>query len=809
MLFTVIFFIISSLLAYPKVKPESPKKLDLETYHNTSNIWLRVSNYGFLGSGDDITPQYPSLRWPMYSETNYLYQGALWVGAKKYRRNEAGEKLYWLPDATDEDDVITAEDPEWTPDLEVVLDTLTTVGFDGDYDLYELLPAYNPLESSYLGSQYNEYNLHDEVLKKIDIKDYDDDNDGLIDEDNLGSPFVYNDTDSIYCFTQPTDEDMDGLIDEDCSYSGYETSIAYYYDYSPFGREGQRDYGSSTSSNHHEPLNIAVEQKVYTYPVENFADIALLEVTIHNTSSIDTLYDFTYGYYMDSDIGPEDWGSNEMALDDVASYVTGEEYEFAYAFDYDSDNGLSPGLIGLKTYNFANYNFDCWTWYSGDGPDDQEPLDPTPSGPTSNEKYWLMTGRNPDDNKYISLHDEPDAQLDDPGDTRVMYSMYGDQQGYDNPTDNSLNLPPGDSKTFYSAIVMGYDIEELKEKVIMVNEFIESGFSFDEFTGLNSIPTITNLDLSDDLADFKLGINWKSLTEPDEFRIYYKKTDEAAANWEYAETDYTNNYYELEDLDFNSEYEIKLTSIFDDVFLESATEIIHTPYIREIWPGDTNNDGIVNELDIENIGMNWYEETTERNEITYNWDSHEVIFEWEYDYGKLFADCNGDGIINIEDVMALCLNWNKTHEAGETITFTKTELQNNRALFEEIYYQLNFASDAAKIKNHLNSIFNFENIVEQSQNRLIGNYPNPFNPSTCIKFMINNEGNDVQLKIYNVRGQLVREFKYNEFEVNGNFYKITWDGKDTLNRDTASGIYFYQLIIDEKKIDTCKMLLLK
>jgi hypothetical protein len=41
------------------------KKLDLSKYHNVGNIWLRVSNYGFFGSGDDIVRQYPlwSIRW--------------------------------------------------------------------------------------------------------------------------------------------------------------------------------------------------------------------------------------------------------------------------------------------------------------------------------------------------------------------------------------------------------------------------------------------------------------------------------------------------------------------------------------------------------------------------------------------------------------------------------------------------------------------------------------------------------------------------------------------------------------------------
>ena len=34
-------------------KPSGAKKLDIDHYHNVGNMWLRVSNYGFFGSGDD------------------------------------------------------------------------------------------------------------------------------------------------------------------------------------------------------------------------------------------------------------------------------------------------------------------------------------------------------------------------------------------------------------------------------------------------------------------------------------------------------------------------------------------------------------------------------------------------------------------------------------------------------------------------------------------------------------------------------------------------------------------------------------
>ncbi|OPX28618.1 MAG: hypothetical protein B1H06_02935, partial [Candidatus Cloacimonas sp. 4484_143] len=170
------------LLARSVDGASASKKFDLVKYHNVGNIWLRVSNYGFFGSGDDIQPQWPSLEYPGGSGIDYLYQGALWFGAKKVRRNAFGEKLYWIDDdPADRDDCIPASDPEWTPDLKVVVDTLTSVGFDGDADLYEFLPAYNPLETSSLGQTYSLYNVVDTIMTasiRSHRRGVDDDSDG-------------------------------------------------------------------------------------------------------------------------------------------------------------------------------------------------------------------------------------------------------------------------------------------------------------------------------------------------------------------------------------------------------------------------------------------------------------------------------------------------------------------------------------------------------------------------------------------------------------------------------------------------------
>ena len=81
---------------------------------------------------------------------------------------------------------------------------------------------------------------------------------------------------------------------------------------------------------------------------------------------------------------------------------------------------------------------------------------------------------------------------------------------------------------------------------------------------------------------------------------------------------------------------------------------------------------------------------------------------------------------------------------------------------------------------------------------LIGNYPNPFNASTSIKYTLP-ENAHVEIAIYNIQGQLVRTLSKGE-KSSGTHIAI-WDGKDNIGKQLPSGIYFYKLSIGgESKI---------
>lgn len=69
-------------------------------------------------------------------------------------------------------------------------------------------------------------------------------------------------------------------------------------------------------------------------------------------------------------------------------------------------------------------------------------------------------------------------------------------------------------------------------------------------------------------------------------------------------------------------------------------------------------------------------------------------------------------------------------------------------------------------------------------------YPNPFNPSTTICYATNLAA-EVQLNIYNSRGQLVRAWRESVEETKT--YELVWDGVDQHGKGCASGIYWVEL----------------
>lgn len=89
--------------------------------------------------------------------------------------------------------------------------------------------------------------------------------------------------------------------------------------------------------------------------------------------------------------------------------------------------------------------------------------------------------------------------------------------------------------------------------------------------------------------------------------------------------------------------------------------------------------------------------------------------------------------------------------------------------------------------------------------QLFANYPNPFNPSTNIKYALPVASN-VKVEIFNMLGQLVNTL-VNQHQQAGT-YNIVWNGNDLSGNMVSTGVYIYKLSTDNF-VSAKKMILVK
>ncbi len=209
---------------------------------------------------------------------------------------------------------------------------------------------------------------------------------------------------------------------------------------------------------------------------------------------------------------------------------------------------------------------------------------------------------------------------------------------------------------------------------------------------------------------------------------------------------------------------------------------------ERVYPGDTDNHGIVDEYDILPIGVFFEESGNSRSISSFDWGAH-LTLAWGTP-AATYADANGDGVIDETDVIGIGYNWNCKH----TITTNSYEiditdpgaLEPYEDIFRALYEQLPIKGESGiAIKTLLETVFGFsENPPEAFV--LSQNYPNPFNSKSMISFTLPEE-QQVTLWIYNACGQLVLKPIAEKHYAAGQHALI-------LNAsDLSSGFYVYRI----------------
>ncbi len=108
---------------------------------------------------------------------------------------------------------------------------------------------------------------------------------------------------------------------------------------------------------------------------------------------------------------------------------------------------------------------------------------------------------------------------------------------------------------------------------------------------------------------------------------------------------------------------------------------------------------------------------------------------------------------------------------------------------------------------------NSENTVSNipREYSLLGNYPNPFNPTTNISYALPYQSS-VELVIYDIMGRVIKSF--NIAAQSSGYQTLIWDGTNENRASVSSGVYLYRIIAkslenNEKFVKTSKLMLLK
>lgn len=201
----------------------------------------------------------------------------------------------------------------------------------------------------------------------------------------------------------------------------------------------------------------------------------------------------------------------------------------------------------------------------------------------------------------------------------------------------------------------GYpDQENYWQVVISTKNFEELTISSKQYgsgTGPRDFQLQTSVDgtVWNDVSGGEITVedNWTSgVISNQKLPVELNNLDEAYIRWVQT-SDFT--------VDGNEGVNSGGTSRIDDILITGTNTNVET---AEVWPGDTNNDGIVDEEDLLPVGQYWLKEGPEPIYNSKAWEARDV--EGWIPQKATHADANGSGRVDQNDLQPIGLNFGQT-----------------------------------------------------------------------------------------------------------------------------------------------------
>ena len=216
------------------------------------------------------------------------------------------------------------------------------------------------------------------------------------------------------------------------------------------------------------------------------------------------------------------------------------------------------------------------------------------------------------------------------------------------------------------------------------------------------------------------------------------------------------------------------TSTGETVTTNPVGIIVGEKKIDPVYPPyDVNEDGIVDAIDVIMVANALGDANPENPRV----------------------DVNGDGVVDKHDLIIVAQHLDEV----TTPQAAPSALVYADIAEENVQHALNILKqehDGSPTWQH--AIAKLEQLLDTfipEKNRLLANYPNPFNPETWIPYQLANPA-DVSISIFAADGKVVRTLKLGNMPA-GRYQNRSraahWDGKNALGEPVASGLYFYTL----------------
>ncbi len=373
-------------------------------YHNVNKMLLHSSNMGFFGDWNS-DPTAPACEWPAGSGIEYLFAAGLWVGGEV--TDEHGRPDTLVSAAVYQLEYYPKPDPR-----------------DIVYTAFEGMPGGGRL--------------------------LDDDNDNLYDEDPLDG----------------YDNDGDGLIDEDFAAISQQMFSSVFYDTAI-------SINSTRTEDFHEPLGLKVRQESYAWTSPAVEDFIGVEYRVTNISDREIRKAYI-AFMVDADVGPVRQVPQSY-IDDMAAYVDttiyrkeispegGEitvEYHITMGYMYDQEagpDGKVPGYIGVM--------------FLGHTTDPEGKLAPR-RVEIHMFKRWSSGEQDPENDKeryrYMRGDSDTEKTIDPPTTKAADYRFLVSAGPF-------ASIPPGSTLVFQVAFVCGETFQDFIENATNAQKVYNGG----------------------------------------------------------------------------------------------------------------------------------------------------------------------------------------------------------------------------------------------------------------------------------------------------------------------------------------------